>query len=81
MKKGVGMCMVGLMQFLLYYIFLFCRFTDQACGERTSWMLLLRRSATATPTQESSDCEKANVTFIEKDPRKTKVLVSGLQNL
>lgn len=31
-KNQGGMSMVGLMQFPLYYIFLFCRFMEQARG-------------------------------------------------
>ena len=71
--------MVGFMQLPLYYMFLFCRFMDQACGQGTSWVLPFRRSATALPPQESSDCENANGTFTEQDQRKTKVLVSRLK--
>lgn len=80
-KKKVGTGTAGLVQLPLYYVFPFCRFMDQACGQGTRWVLPFRRSATAPHTQESSNCENANVTFIEQGLRKTKVLVSGLKGL
>lgn len=49
----------------------------QACGERISGVLPFRGFATAPGGQESTN--NVNMSFIEQDPRKTKVLVSGLK--
>lgn len=79
MKKRIVKGIVGLVQLPLYYVFLFCRFMDQACGEGISWVLPFRGFATAPRGQEYTNCENANMSFIEQDPRKTKVLASGLK--
>lgn len=70
--------MVGLMQLPLYHMLVFWRFMHED-REQVGCFPSGGLQQPPPRTQESSDCENAKVTFIEQDPRKTKVLVSGLK--